>query len=230
MDAITKAKKAAGEKAAEFIRTGMTVGLGTGSTAYWAIQKIGAMVGEGLRIQAIPTSEESDQLARRLNIPLTSFAKTDRVDIDIDGADEVDEQLNLIKGGGGALLREKIVATNAEQFIVIADEHKYVPSLGRFPLPVEVVTFGWEATARRLQKLGCEPVLRQKEDKPFVTDNGNYIIDCKFPIIDDATALQTALHQVPGIVETGLFVQVAAIVVLGHEDGTTTVLYRNPPK
>lgn len=226
MDAITIAKKAAGEKAAEFIRSGMVVGLGTGSTAYWAIQKIGAMVKEGLSIQAIATSEESARLAQQLNIPLTGFASVERIDIDIDGADEVDERLNLIKGGGGALLREKIVASNSEQFIVIADEHKYVTTLGRFPLPVEAVPFGWEATARRLQKLGCQPLLRQKQDKPFITDNGNYIIDCKFPVIEDAAALQAGLHQIPGIVETGLFVQVAAMVVLGYEDGTTKVLRR----
>lgn len=226
MDAITIAKKAAGEKAAEFIRSGMVVGLGTGSTAYWAIQKIGAMVKEGLSIQAIATSEESARLAQQLNIPLTGFASVERIDIDIDGADEVDERLNLIKGGGGALLREKIVASNSEQFIVIADEHKYVTTLGRFPLPVEAVPFGWEATARRLQKLGCQPLLRRKQDKTFITDNGNYIIDCKFPVIEDAAALQAGLHQIPGIVETGLFVQVAAMVVLGYEDGTTKVLRR----
>jgi ribose 5-phosphate isomerase A len=225
-DPITIAKRAAGERAAEFIRSGMVVGLGTGSTAYWAIQKIGAMVQQGLEIQGIATSEASAQLARELHIPLTSFAETQRIDIDIDGADEVSEQLDVIKGGGGALLREKIVAFHSQQLIIIADEHKYIPTLGHFPLAVEVIPFGWEATSSKLQSLGCKPVLRQKQDQVFITDNGNYIIDCAFGTINNPQEINTALRRIPGVVETGLFVQMAHTVILGYENGNTQVLHR----
>ncbi|KAA2245010.1 ribose-5-phosphate isomerase RpiA [Chitinophaga agrisoli] len=225
-DQITIAKKAAGEKAAEFIRPGMVVGLGTGSTAYWAIQKIGAMVQQGLDIKGIATSEASAQLAKELGIPLTSFAETQRLDMDIDGADEVSERLDVIKGGGGALLREKIVAFHSKQLIIIADEHKYVPTLGNFPLAVEVIPFGWEVTNSKLQTLGCVPTLRKKQQEIFITDNGNYIIDCAFGKIENPQQVHNALHNIPGIVETGLFVQMAHTVVLGYEDGSTKVLQR----
>jgi ribose 5-phosphate isomerase A len=225
-DTITIAKRAAGEKAAELIRPGMVVGLGTGSTAYWAIQKIGAMVQQGLDIRAIATSEASAELARKLGIPLTTFADTQRIDMDIDGADEISERLDVIKGGGGALLREKIVAYHSRQLIIIADEHKYVTTLGRFPLAVEVIPFGWEATGARLQSLGCTPVLRKKDDKVFITDNGNYIIDSSFGVINDPQEINNSLHNIPGVVETGLFVQMAHTVVLGYENGSTRLLQR----
>ena len=225
-DPITNAKRAAGEKAAAFIRPGMIVGLGTGSTAYWAIQKIGALVKDGLDIQAIATSEASAALARELKIPLTTFAETQRIDIDIDGADEVSENLDVIKGGGGALLREKIVAYHSKQLIIIADEHKYVPTLGRFPLAVEVIPFGWEATGSKLQSLGCRPLLRAKGEEIFITDNGNYIIDCSFGTIKEPQLINDALHNILGVVETGLFVQMADKVVLGYEDGSTEVRER----
>ncbi len=225
-DQIIIAKRAAGEKAAEFIRPGMVVGLGTGSTAYWAIQKIGAMVQQGLNIKGIATSEASAQLARELGIPLTSFAETQQLDMDIDGADEVSERLDVIKGGGGALLREKIVAFHSKQLIIIADEHKYVPTLGRFPLAVEVIPFGWEVTSSKLQTLGCQPTLRKNQQDIFITDNGNYIIDCAFGKIEDPQRVHNALHNIPGIVETGLFVQMAHTVILGYEDGSTKVMQR----
>ena len=225
-DTITIAKKIAGEKAAELIRPGMVVGLGTGSTAYWAIQKIGAMVKQGLEIRAIATSEASAQLARELGIPLTTFAETQHLDMDIDGADEISEKLDVIKGGGGALLREKIVAYHSRQLVIIADEHKYVPVLGKFPLAVEVIPFGWEITNVKLQSLGCKPQLRKKDDKVFITDNGNYIIDCAFGTIKDPGEINTAIDAIPGVVETGLFVQMAHTVVLGYEDGSTKILQR----
>lgn len=225
-DTITIAKKVAGEKAAELIRPGMVVGLGTGSTAYWAIQKIGAMVKEGLKIRAIATSEASAELARELGITLTTFAETQHIDIDIDGADEISERLDVIKGGGGALLREKIVAYHSKQLVVIADEHKYVPVLGKFPLAVEVIPFGWEATSFKLQNLGCKPVLRKKENSIFITDNGNYIIDCSFGTIKDPQEINNAIDGIPGVVETGLFVQMVHTIVLGYEDGSTKVLQR----
>lgn len=225
-DTITIAKKVAGEKAAELIRPGMVVGLGTGSTAYWAIQKIGSMVKQGLVIRAIATSEASAQLARELGIPLTTFAETQHIDMDIDGADEVSETLDVIKGGGGALLREKIVAYHSRQLVIIADEHKYVPVLGKFPLAVEVIPFGWEATSVKLQSLGCKPQLRKKDEKIFITDNGNYIIDCAFGTIRDPGEINAAVDGIPGVVETGLFVQMAHTVVLGYEDGSTKILQR----
>ena len=225
-DTITIAKKVAGEKAAELIRPGMVVGLGTGSTAYWAIQRIGAMVKEGLKIRAIATSEASAQLARELGITLTTFAETQHIDIDIDGADEISERLDVIKGGGGALLREKIVAYHSKQLVIIADEHKYVPVLGKFPLAVEVIPFGWEATSFKLQNLDCKPVLRKKENSIFITDNGNYIIDCSFGTIKDPQEINNAIDGIPGVVETGLFVQMVHTVVLGYEDGSTKVLQR----
>ncbi|GAA0531313.1 ribose-5-phosphate isomerase RpiA [Chitinophaga japonensis] len=225
-DPIVIAKKAAGEKAAELIRPGMVVGLGTGSTAYWAIQKIGAMVKQGLEIRAIATSEASARLAEELHIPLTTFAETQQLDMDIDGADEISEQLDVIKGGGGALLREKIVAFHSRQLIIIADQHKYVPVLGGYPLPIEVIPFGWEVTYNRLQQLGCKPLLRKKQEEIFITDNGNYIIDCAFGTIKDPAETNAALHHIPGVVETGLFVQMAHTVVLGYEDGSTQVLQR----
>src|ERR1700744_4738364 len=170
--AAINGKKIAAGKAIEYIRSGMTLGLGTGSTAYWAIQGIGAMVKDGLSVRFIATSIQSDSLARELGIPMVPFSEIDHLDITIDGADEVDEHLNLIKGGGGALLREKIVASATKFYIIIVDESKLVKQLGKFPLPVEIVTFGWELTMRRLAALGCNPVMRMTADKqPFLTDN-----------------------------------------------------------
>ncbi len=174
-------KQLAAEKAVSFIKDGMAVGLGTGSTAYFAIEKIGARIKEeGLKLSAIATSKRSEEQARSLNIPIVSFAEIDKLDITIDGADEVDEQLNLIKGGGGALLREKIVASNSKQLIIVVDETKLVQHLGKFLLPVEVTIFGWEITLKNLECLNCEPQLRMADKQPYITDNNNYIIDCDF--------------------------------------------------
>jgi len=153
-------KKIAAGKAIGYIRGGMTLGLGTGSTAYWAIQGIGEMVKQGLSVKAVATSEQSEALARELNIPIIPFAEVDQLDITIDGADEVDKELNLIKGGGGALLREKIVAAVTKFYIIIVDESKLVDTLGKFPLPVEIASFAWELTMRKLAALGCTPKMR----------------------------------------------------------------------
>jgi len=224
MPQIHFGKKAAGEKAAEYIRAGMTVGLGTGSTAYWAIEKIGSMVAGGLDIRAVATSLQSEQQAKDLRIPLVSFASVDHIDLDIDGADEVDERLCLIKGGGGALLREKIIASSSKQMIVVADQSKLVKQLGRFPLAVEVIPFGWELTIRKLKALGCEPTVRMQEGKPFITDNGNLIIDCAFGTISDPAGLHHSLNNTPGVVENGLFVGVASLAIIGYPDGHTQVI------
>jgi ribose 5-phosphate isomerase A len=217
-------KKLAGERAVEYIQPGMIVGLGTGSTAYWAIQAIGARVQQGLEIRAIATSTSSDKLARQLGIKTISFAETGHIDITIDGADEVSEALDLIKGGGGALLREKIVASATRKYIIIADESKFVKTLGAFALPVEVVKFGWEMTFRHLQMLGCEVKTRLSGDQPFETDNCNYIIDCSFTSIEEPLLLHQQINGIPGVVENGLFLNMADIVIVGESDGGTRLL------
>jgi ribose 5-phosphate isomerase A len=214
------AKKRAGEKAAEYVESGQIVGLGTGSTAYFAIVRLGALVREGLDIKGIATSEASAALAREQGIPLIDFSVTDRIDVTIDGADEVDRSFNLIKGGGGALLREKIVARATETQIIVADESKLKAQLGAFPLPVEITPFGWQATRARIRNLGCEPQLRMTNGDPFVTDNGNTILDCPFEAIPDPAELEKELRSIPGVVECGLFVALTDRVLIGKTDGT----------
>jgi len=202
----------------------MTVGLGTGSTAYWAIEMIGEKVKKNeLQIKAVATSKRSEEQARSLNIPIVSFAQIDQIDITIDGADETDEQLNLIKGGGGALLREKIVASNSKELIIIVDESKLVKHLGRFPLPVETVVFGWEKVFQKLKALGCVPKLRMENDHPYITDNSNYIIDCAFGEIINPAALHEKLNAMVGVVENGLFINLAYKVIAGFENGKVKI-------
>lgn len=220
-------KRMAAEKAVGFLRDGMVVGLGTGSTAYWAIREIGRRVREGLSIRAIATSKQSEAHARRLGIPIAQFAEIDGIDITIDGADEVDAALQVIKGGGGALLREKIVACASRELIIIVDDEKPVERLGKFPLPVEVVPFGSELAIRRLQKLGCEPVLRMQEDAPFLTDNGNYTVDCHFGRIENPAELHEAINRIVGIVDNGLFLDMASRVIIGYSDGTVKELVKD---
>jgi len=202
----------------------MTVGLGTGSTAYWAIEMIGEKVKKNeLQIKAVATSKRSEEQARSLNIPIVSFAQIDQIDITIDGADETDEQLNLIKGGGGALLREKIVASNSKELIIIVDESKLVKHLGKFPLPVETVVFGWEKVFQKLKALGCVPKLRMENDHPYITDNSNYIIDCAFGEIINPAALHEKLNAMVGVVENGLFINLAYKVIAGFENGKVKI-------
>ncbi|HTQ26811.1 MAG TPA: ribose-5-phosphate isomerase RpiA [Puia sp.] len=218
------AKKNAADAAVNFVSSGMIVGLGTGSTAYWAIEKIGErMRQEGLQIKAIATSKRSEEQARSLNIPIYSFADIDEIDITIDGADESDAAFNLIKGGGGALLREKIVASNSKQLIVIADETKLVKHLGKFPLPVEIALFGWEKTFKKLKALGCTPHLRMDKQQPYLTDNGNYIIDCAFNEISNPPELHEQINRIVGVMENGLFINLAKKLVIAYMDGTTKV-------
>ena len=215
-----EAKKAAAELAIEEIQDGMIVGLGTGSTAYWAIQGLGVRVQNGLHIQAVATSVASENLAKELGIPLIPFADISEIDVTIDGADEVDHAWHLIKGGGGALLREKIVAFSSKKLIVVVDESKVVERLGAFPLPVEVVKFGCELTMRKLRSLGCEPQVRVADHQPYVTDNGNYIIDCQFGSIPNPAELHQAINGIPGVVENGLFIGMASQVIVGYRDGS----------
>jgi ribose 5-phosphate isomerase A len=213
-------KQLAASKAVSFIKSGMTVGLGTGSTAYWAIEMIGEEVKKnGMQIKAIATSKRSEEQARSLGIPIVSFSEIDQIDITIDGADETDEELNLIKGGGGALLREKIVASNSKQLIIIVDETKLVKNLGKFSLPVETVVFGWEKTFQKLQSLGCVAKLRMENDQPYMTDNSNYIIDCAFGAILTPAALHEKINSIVGVVENGLFINLATKVIAGFENG-----------
>ncbi|NBI29700.1 ribose-5-phosphate isomerase RpiA [Chengkuizengella marina] len=219
------AKKIAGEKATELITEGMVVGLGTGSTAFWAVEKLGELVKNGLNIKGIPTSKSTEKLAIEMNIPLISFSDVNHIDITIDGADEISPTLDLIKGGGGALLREKIVAFASKKFVVVADESKYVNELGSFPLPVEITPFGFEATIREIQKFKCQTKIRKLEkNEPFITDNGNYILDCYFESIEDSSFLNTQLNLIPGVVENGLFVNMADQVIIGYNDGDVKVL------
>ncbi|MBE7098621.1 MULTISPECIES: ribose-5-phosphate isomerase RpiA [Bacillus cereus group] len=213
-------KQLAGEYAANFVKDGMKVGLGTGSTVYWTIQKLGERVKEGLSFQAVPTSKETEVLAKQLNISLISLNDVQSLDLTIDGADEIDANLQLIKGGGGALLREKIVATSSKELIIIADESKLVTHLGTFPLPVEIIPFSWKQTERKIQSLGCQTTLRLKNNETFITDNNNMIIDCIFSYnITNPTNLHTQLKMITGVVETGLFVNMTSKVIIGTKNG-----------
>ncbi len=225
-DPVKNVKKLAALKAISYIKDGMTLGLGTGSTAYWAIQGIGERVRQGLQVRAIATSMQSDSLARDAGIPIVSFADINHLDVTIDGADEVDEKLNLIKGGGGALLREKIVASATLFYIIIVDETKLVGRLGKFPLPVEVAQFGWEMTLLQLSKLGCKPVLRSVDHKPFLSDNGHYILDCAFGEISKPALLHEQVNAITGVMDNGLFINMADVVIAGYKDGSTKLIER----
>lgn len=219
MDPMEAGKKAVGEHAAAYVKDGMIVGLGSGSTASYMITKLGRRVREGLDIRGVPTSIKTERLARESGIPLADFSSADRIDIAIDGADEVDNNLQLLKGGGGALLREKIVASAADQLIIIVDETKLVKRLGAFPLPVEVTPFGWEMTANNLKKLGGDPQLRHEGGDVCVTNNLNYILDCNFREIENPEKLHHTLKLLTGVVETGLFINMADQVITAKQDG-----------
>lgn len=221
-------KQLAAEKAVEYVEDGMKVGLGTGSTAYWAIRKLGERVSEGLKITAVATSRASEEQARELGIPLVAFGDIDSLDLTIDGADELDSSLQLIKGGGGALLREKIVASNSTRMIVIADEGKVVDMLGKFPLPVEIIPFAWEWTVAELAKLGCQPELRRSGEELYRTDNGNYIADCRFEAIEAAPKLALTIQSIPGVVDHGLFIGIAAMAIVGKHDGSIEIIEAQP--
>jgi ribose 5-phosphate isomerase A len=182
---------------------------------------MGEMVRSGIKIVGIPTSKESEELARSLGIPLGELRANSAVDLTIDGADEVDPELNLIKGLGGALVREKIVAVATNLEIIVADESKLVDRLGtKVPLPVEVVRFSHEATIHRLEKLGCRAAIRMRHGERFVSDNGNYVVDCKFPVIENAHELESEIKLIPGVVDSGLFLDLADKVIVATKDGT----------
>jgi ribose 5-phosphate isomerase A len=215
-------KHAAALKSLEFVAEGMTLGLGSGSTAAIMIDLLGDRVRQGLRVRGVPTSVRTRQLAEAAGIPLTSFEEVTRLDLTIDGADEVDSELHLIKGGGGALLHEKIVASASHCVLIIVDSSKLVNRLGAFPLPIEVIPFACRLIADRLREQGILSALRTTDfDQPLITDEGNYILDCAMGEIDDPPALARALEAMPGVVEHGLFVNVADKVIVGHGERTT---------
>lgn len=227
---IDTAKLVAAKRACDFVESGMKVGLGTGSTAAWMVRCLGEMVNDGLRITGVPTSVRTAELAREVGIDVVSLEQAKWLDLTIDGADEFDRELNLIKGGGGALLHEKIVATASDQMIVIADTSKEVANLGAFPLPVEVIPFGWsttksliEETLPSLNTLGTEINRRMAGDDPYRTDEGNYILDLHLQRIGDARQFALVINQIPGVVENGLFVDICDVVVIGHGDGRVDV-------
>ncbi|MCR8546567.1 ribose-5-phosphate isomerase RpiA [Salipiger sp. P9] len=224
---IDKAKFVAAKRAAEFVEDGMRVGLGTGSTAAWLVRCLGEMVREdGLKFRGVPTSTRTAELAREVGIEVISLDEARWLDLTIDGADEFDAELNLIKGGGGALLQEKIVATASDQMIVIADAAKEVETLGAFPLPVEVIPFGWTASQALLEEalvsmdvMGRKSTLRMNGDRAFLTDEGNYILDLHLARIGNPRQLALVLNQIPGVVENGLFIDICDQVVIGYGDG-----------
>jgi ribose 5-phosphate isomerase A len=210
-------KEAAARASLRFIKDGQVVGLGTGSTAAHFIQLLGEQVKQGLHVRGIPTSVRSKELAESLGIPLTTLDECQEIAVTVDGADEVDPQLRLIKGGGGALLREKIVASATKQLVIVADASKQVKMLGKFPLPVEVIRFSQALVSKRITALGANVQLRvDNSGKPFVTDENNHILDCHFGEIRDPEALARQLSDMPGVVEHGLFIGMASVALLAR--------------
>jgi len=223
-------KKNAALKAVSFVENGMKLGLGTGSTAEYFVQALATRVQEGLDIVGVPTSERTRAMAETLGIPLTNLDDTPHLDLTVDGADELDSKLRLVKGGGGALLREKIVATASDRMIVIADVSKVVGTLGAFPLPVEVIPFGSTATVRKIgdvaKEHGCEGEIRMRTDEfgePFFTDSENFIYDCHFGSIPDPDGLAAALNKIAGVVDNGLFIGICSFAIVGTDKGSDII-------
>ena len=205
--------------AADYIKEGMTIGLGSGTTSHYLIQEAGKKYAEGIHFYGIATSRESEQLAASLGIPLLEPEQTDKIHLAIDGVDEIDKDFRAVKGGGGALLREKIIASWAEEVIWIMDESKLVERLGSFPFPVEAVHFGMPFVILKITDMGALPVLRMREDRPYLTDSGNYILDIKFLQDTDISLAAEWIHNMPGVVETGYFGQMCSRIVVGTESG-----------
>jgi ribose 5-phosphate isomerase A len=220
-------KQAVARAGLNFIQSGQVVGLGSGSTSAFFIQLLGERVKAGLQIRGIPTSMRAQQLAEKYGIPLTTLNETRTIDVDVDGADEFDPQFQLIKGGGGALLREKIVASVSTKFVVLADSSKQVPFLGKFPLPIEVIPFAETVLTQRIAALGATVILREAQDgSAYKTDEGHHILDCHFGKIPDPGALAQALSSMPGVVEHGLFIKMASVVLLAKDN---RVIELQPP-
>ncbi len=228
---IDKAKYVAARRAVEFVEDGMRIGLGTGSTAAWMVRCLGELIrDEGMKITGVATSARTAELAREVGVPIKTLDEVRWLDLTIDGADEYDPNLNLIKGGGGALLHEKIVATASDQMVVIADLSKQVDTLGAFPLPVEVIPFGWQTTKALVEEMlsnvdvqGRTASLRLNGTEPFRSDEGNFILDLHLRRIANPSKLSLVLNQIPGVVENGLFLDICDVLVIGNADGTVEV-------
>lgn len=220
-------KKAAAEKATEFIEDGMVVGLGTGTTAWYFIKKLGDLVSKGLFIKAVTTSQATEKQAANLNIPMFTVDEVASIDLLVDGVDEIDGNFNAIKGGGGALFREKLIARLSKRIIWIMDESKYTEAIGSFPLPVEVLPFGHTHTLKKLHRMGFNPVLRLADDDPFVTDNGNYILDCHLKKPFDPNQLIKQLDSVTGVLEHGLFLNMCERIIVGRRKQVEIIENKN---
>jgi len=229
MTDVEHMKQLACQRAAQEVQDGMVLGLGTGSTVYYFLQELGRMVRAGIRLMGVPTSVRTAEIATQLAIPLTTLDDQPHLDLAVDGADEVDAHLNLIKGAGGALLREKIIAASADRFVVVVDDSKIVTQLGeRYPLPVEVVPFGHTPAIRALEGLGARVILRHgTAGQPWLSDNGNYILDCRFGPMPDPVALQKELLAIPAVVDSGLFLNMADMAIVGQANGVR-LLQRRP--
>ena len=226
MKDLDRPKQQAAKRALDLIRDGQVIGLGTGSTAKFAIEGLGRLVREGLSVKGVPTSVATERLARELAIPLVNLNEAGVIDVTLDGADEVDPDFNMIKGGGGALTREKLVALASVKRVILVDESKLVSRLGQSRLlPIEVLPFAWTLAARLLTGLGCVASLREHDGVPFVTDNGNHILDCAFGPIEDAATLEKRIKLLPGVIECGLFIGIADTLVIGF-DGRVEVRER----
>lgn len=217
-------KKIAGEKATEYIKDGMVIGLGTGSTSYYMIEKVGELVKSGMKLKAVATSKESEEHALRLHIPIYDINDVTTIDLAIDGVDEIDKQFNAIKGGGGALFREKIVALHAKEVIWILDESKLVKTIGNFPLPVEILPYGYRYVLEQLEKASYLPRIRKKDKELFLTDNGNYIVDLQLKAPLNTSDIKENVMNITGVLETGLFMNMCSRIVMGMNDHTVKVI------
>ena len=221
-------KKIAGEKAAEYVKDGMTLGLGTGSTAFHAVNAVGELVKKGMKLQAVPTSKATEAQARELGIPLLTIDEVEHIDLAIDGVDEIDPAFNAIKGGGGALYREKVVATLAKEVIWIMDDSKLVEKIGAFHLPVEIAQYGSKQAIAKMEAYGWNPVLRVRDGKTFVTDNGNFIADLHLGAGFDIEDVYNKLSGMLGVLEHGLFLNMCKRIIVGTDEGA--VVTENPAK
>lgn len=218
-----ESKRLAGEKATEYIQDGMILGLGTGTTAYYMINKVGELVQKGMHIQCVATSKNTENLAKELRIPLLSIDEVERIDLAIDGVDEIDKQFNAIKGGGGALFREKIVASQAREVIWIMDESKLVDHIGSFPLPIEVLPYGYTQIIKKLNEYELNPKIRLDKNQIFITDNGNYIIDLHIGSPMDIRDTYKKINSITGVLETGLFLNMCQRIIVGTHNGVKVI-------
>lgn len=216
-------KRIAGQKATEYIKDGMILGLGTGSTAYYMIKKVGELVQNGMNLKAVATSKSTENLAKELHIPLVQIDEVDRIDLCIDGVDEIDKHFNAIKGGGGALFREKFVANLADEVIWIMDDSKLVDSIGAFPLPIEVLPYGYTQVIRKLKEYSFNPIIRIKDGNVFITDNGNYIVDLHIGNPMDINDVYNKVNGITGILEIGLFINMCNRIIVGTDSGTKVI-------